>query len=400
MTEVARQDAEPGAGASPGASTRILVAGGGTAGHVFPAIAVARELQRIDQRVEPVFVGTRDRLEGWLVPAAGFPLYAVDALPLPRRLSFGLLRVPSALRAAVEQCSHVVREVSAEIAVTFGGYVSFPVDRACARLGVPLVIHEQNSVPGLANRFAARWADRVCVSFPGSLDRFGRQVRTVLTGNPVREEILQVDRAAQRDAAARHFGLEPDRRTVLVFGGSQGARSINRAVVDSYRWWSRPDEVQILHAAGQNLHSEAAAAWEEVRGGPGGALVRCVDFIDDMSRAYAVADMVVCRAGATSIAELTALGIPAVLIPYPHATRDHQMHNAVALRQAGAARVIPDGQVDGRALVQAVEPVLLDDEALARARRASRGFGRRDAARTVATLVLDLLASRREVDRT
>lgn len=369
----------------------VLFAGGGTAGHVFPAIAVARELERLDPSVEAVFVGTEDRLEGRLVPESGFRLHHIDVLPVPRRLSLGLLKVPSALRSAVRACADIAKDEGAVGAVTFGGYVSFPLDWAAARLQLPLVIHEQNSVPGLANRFAARWADRIAVTFPGSADRFRHPERVAVTGNPVREEMLALDQDARREEARRHFGLKTDRATLLVFGGSQGARAINQAAVESYGRWAQPERLQILHAAGQNLHRETAAGWERVRASGAGPLVRCVDFIDDMAAAYAAADAVVCRAGATSIAELTALGKPAVLVPYPHATADHQLHNGRALEQAGGATVIEDDDLDASRLVAAVEPWLLDADTGAAVAAASRAFGRRDAATNVATLILDLL---------
>jgi UDP-N-acetylglucosamine--N-acetylmuramyl-(pentapeptide) pyrophosphoryl-undecaprenol N-acetylglucosamine transferase len=371
--------------------TRILFAGGGTAGHVFPALAVARALTALAPDIEPVFVGTRDRLEDRLVPAAGFRMHHVDALPLPRRLSPGLLRVPGGLRAAVRRCEEIARAEEAVAAVTFGGYVSFPVSWAASRLDLPLVVHEQNAVPGLANRFAGLWVARIAVTFPGSADRFARPDRVVVTGNPVRDEILALDVEARRGDARQRFGLKPDLTTVLVFGGSQGARSLNRAVVRSYGLWSAPGQLQILHAAGANLYGEAAAGWERARAQGSGPLVRCVDFIDDMGDAYAAADVVVCRAGATSIAELTALGKPSVLVPYPHATRDHQMHNARALAQVGGAQVIEDGDLTARRLVDAVEPWIADAAAGRAAADAARAFGRRDAAEQVARLVLDAL---------
>lgn len=370
----------------------VLVAGGGTAGHVFPALAVARELTRLAADVEPVFVGTGDRLEGTLVPRAGFRLHHIDPLPLPRRLSMGLLRVPGALRSAVRRCVAIAEEERAVGAVTFGGYVSFPLDWACGRIPLPLTIHEQNAVPGLANRFAARWADVVAVTFPGSADHFPHLERIAVTGNPVRESILEAVDGSDQAAAREHFGLEPDRTTLLAFGGSQGSRTINRAVIDAASRWGRPGSLQVLHAAGEQLHEEAARAWRGARDPRGRApRVRCVPFIDDMALAYAAADVVVCRAGATSIAELVALGKPALLVPYPHATRDHQLRNAEALVGAGAGAMIEDAELTGASLVAAIEPWLVDEEHRARVARNALALGRRDAARNVARLALDVI---------
>lgn len=367
---------------------RVLVAGGGTAGHVFPAVAVARELRRLAD-VEPVFVGVGDRLEARLVPQAGFRLHEIHAVPIPRRPSPRLLRVPGALRAAVRDCERVIDEEGAQAAVTFGGYVSFPVSRAAARRGLPLVVHEQNAVPGLANRVAARWATHIAVTFPGSADRFRRRERCAVTGNPVREDMLDLDRAERRAAARAAFGLDRDTPTLLVFGGSQGARSLNRALLDAQARWGDAD-VQILHAAGRALFAEAAAAWEEVRTrGVNGPRVRLVDFIEEMGDAYAAADVVVCRSGATSIAELTTLGLPSVLVPYPYATGDHQRHNAEALARIGGAEVITDEELDGGRLVETVAPLLTDPSRHAEVASAARAFGRPDAAVNVARLVLD-----------
>lgn len=370
-------------------TTRILFAGGGTAGHVFPAVAVAKALTELAPDVEPVFAGTEDRLEDRLVPAAGFRIHHVAALPLPRRLSPKLLKVPGGLRAAVRRCREIIAAEQAVAAVTFGGYVSFPVSRAAHRAGLPLVIHEQNSVPGLANRFAGRWATRIAVTFPGSAERFAHPDKVVVTGNPVRDEMLSLDLEARRADARASFGLDPDTPTLLVFGGSQGARSLNKAIVRAHGLWSAPGQLQVLHAAGASLHGEAAAAWERARAEHDGPRVRCIDFIEDMGAAYAAADIVVCRAGATSIAELTALGRPSVLVPYPHATRDHQTHNARALAQVGGAQVVEDSELTGRRLVDAVEPWIADASAREAAARAARVFGRRDAAMLVARLVLD-----------
>jgi UDP-N-acetylglucosamine--N-acetylmuramyl-(pentapeptide) pyrophosphoryl-undecaprenol N-acetylglucosamine transferase len=368
----------------------ILIAGGGTAGHVFPALAVARELSARGGGVEVVFVGVADRLEARLVPEAGFELQTIAAVAIPRRPSPALLRVPGSLRAGVRQCRALITERRAVAAVTFGGYVSFPLDRAAFREQLPLVIHEQNSVPGLTNRVAARWSDRVAVTFPGSVARFRHQERCVVTGNPVRSDVIQLDRTARRDAALASLGLAADRRTVLVFGGSQGARSINEALIAAHGGWGQR-KLQLLHATGGAGYTAAARAWEQARTDhPDGPPVKLVEFIDDMASAYAAADVVVCRAGATSIAELTVLGLPSVLIPYPYATADHQRENAQALARAGGAAVIEDEDLTGERLVATLAPLLDDPAAYDAMAQGARAFGRPDAAAAVARLVLEL----------
>lgn len=366
----------------------VLIAGGGTAGHVFPALAVAAEFTRIDPRIEPVFVGVADRLEARLVPEAGYRLHTIDAVAVPRRPSPALLRIPRLLRAAVRRCRRIIEEESPMAVVTFGGYVSFPLDRAAHRAGVPLVIHEQNSIPGLTNRVASRWADRTAVTFPGSATRFARPERCVVTGNPVRTELIGIDLASTRRDARRRLGLDPDTLTVLAFGGSQGAESLNLAITAAYpRLDGTP--VQILHAAGSRGFDAARERWEQLDV-EDGAKVRTVEFIDDMASAYAAADVVVCRAGATSIAELTVLGIPAVLVPYPHATADHQTENARALERAGGAVTIDDDELDGKRLAEVLTPLLRHTAAREEMARNSRVFGRPDAAERVARLTLDL----------
>ena len=371
-------------------SRTVLFAGGGTAGHVFPAIAVAHELRRLAPDVEPVFVGVADRLEAHLVPDAGFRLHHVAAAAVPRRLSPKLLKLPGALRAGVRQCVEIAEQESARAAVTFGGYVSFPLDRAAWKLQLPLVIHEQNSIPGLTNRLAARWSDRVAVSFPGSAERFRRSERCAITGNPVREDVLRLDRDAQRCGARERFGLDPDVPTLLVFGGSQGARTLNEAIVGAHGRWG-DTKLQVLHAAGRNGYPSATVGWERARAAGPGPKVKLLDFIDRMDDAYAAADVVMCRAGATSIAELAVLGLPSVLVPYPHATADHQTENAAALERAGGAIAIADADLDADALVTAVRPLFEDAERYRTMARSARAFGRPDAATNVARLVLELL---------
>jgi len=366
----------------------VLLVGGGTGGHVLPAIATAEAISRRRPELRIAFAGLADSIEERLVTSAGYELEHLTAVPLPRRLTPALLAVPLRLARAVRAARTLLRTEQVRVVVVFGGYVSLPVALA-AKGRVPLVVHEQNSRPGLANRRAARWAEHVAVSFPSSMTRFPDPSRCRYTGDPVREQLRDLDRVGLRAEARERLGLEPDRRTLLVFGGSQGARSINRAVTRAAADWRRLG-LQVLHVAGARGVDEAMEAWRWVGVEPNvpGSGVALVGYLADMSDAYAAADAVVCRAGATSIAELTVLGLPAVLVPYPHATADHQQANADALAAVGAARVVTDDELGGDRLVGEVEAVLGDSAVAAAMSAASRAWGRPEAADAVAALAL------------
>lgn len=368
-------------------TTPVLLAGGGTAGHVFPSLAVAAALHAAG--VAPEFVGTTGGPEASLVPQAGWTLHTVPAVPLRRRPGWDTLRLPGVLVRSTGAALRLIRVRGAHAAVCFGGYVAVPLALAAARARIPLVVHEQNAVPGLANRLAALRADAVAVTYPDTVGRFGASP-TIVTGNPVRPGLAGLDVTALRAEGLAAFDLTPERRTLLVFGGSQGARRINEAVVAGAAAWADPGALQVLHIAGHGQYAAARRAWESATAGA--LRVRCVDFVSRMDLAYSVADVVVSRAGASTIAELTVLGLPAVLVPYPHATADHQTANAVALRRAGGAVVVPDANLDADALVAAAQPLLTDEATRAAMAARSHAFGRPDAARRVADAVLAAIA--------
>ena len=371
----------------------MFIAGGGTGGHVVPSLAVAGALRERNPQLAVEFIGTTKGLESRLVPEAGWQLHTVEAVPLARRLSPALFRVPLVLARATRQVRNLLRQRHAVAAVVFGGYVSVPLALAARIARVPLVVHEQNAVPGVANRLAGLWAAVVAVTYPGQ--SFGRG-RVTVTGNPVRPGLDPEQVAGHREEGLRLFGLEPGRRTLLVFGGSQGARRINTAVTEAATRWSQPQRLQILHAPGRRDGAVVAAEWERLQAeNPAGALplVRCVEFIDRMDLAYAAADAVVCRAGASTLAEVTVLGLPSVLVPYPHATADHQTANARALQEAGGAVSVPDEQLDAARLVAEAEPLLLDDTRRRSVAAAAADFGRPEAAADVAALVLDVMTA-------
>lgn len=379
----------------------VLLVGGGTAGHVLPAIATAQAIARLRPGIEVAFAGLAGSLEERLVGGTGLPFHRIEAFPLPRRVTTDLLRVAPRVVRSVRTARALLVEQGIRAVVSFGGYVSLPVALA-ARGRVPLVLHEQNSRPGLANRLSARSADRVAVTFPSSAARLRAEDRVRITGNPVQQRLRDLDPIARRPDARRRLGLQPNRPTLLVLGGSQGARSINRAVSGAAEAW-RSLGVQLVHVTGQRGHEEALAWWRAAgvdpeAGDPEGggraaadAPVRVIAFLDDMADAYAAADLVLSRAGATTIAELTVLGLPSILVPYPHATAQHQQGNTEALVLAGAALMLEDGELSPQRVADVVADLLADPGRAAVMARSARAWARPAAAEGVARAVLELL---------
>jgi UDP-N-acetylglucosamine--N-acetylmuramyl-(pentapeptide) pyrophosphoryl-undecaprenol N-acetylglucosamine transferase len=365
---------------------RVVIGTGGTAGHIFPALATAARL-RDRLGAEVMFVGRDSGQEARLVPAAGFPLERVQAIPFARTVSLATAMAPIFALRAARHCRGIVR--GADAVLGMGGYVSVPVSLAARRERVPLVVHEQNAVPGLANRLAAWWATVVALAFPEAGRRFPRRVRTTVTGNPVRPRILEVRnrRDELRREAVAVLGLEEDRRTVVVFGGSQGAQRLNLVTAEACRGLPRGD-LQVLLITGPD-HLEAVEPELPTRSP---LVVRAVAFLDRLELAYAAADLVVSRAGASTVAEVTACGIPAVMVPYPFATGRHQEANARALERAGGAVVVADEDLSPELLAERIEALVDHRERLDAMARASASFGRPDAADALAELTARVAA--------
>lgn len=360
---------------------RVVIAAGGTAGHVFPALALARRLRAAGAEV--AFAGTAEGPEARLAPADGFGFTAIEARPFPRKVSAGALRAPVAAAEGVRACWPLVAE--ADVVVGMGGYVSVPPVLAAFAARRPVVLHEQNAVAGLANRLFARWARRVGLAFAEAAATLPRRARAVLTGNPVREEIVAVRgrRGELAEGARAALGLEAGRRTVVVFGGSQGARRIDEAAAGAARLLGDRGDLQLLVLTG-----EAHRGVVQEAGGAGGRLlVRALPFLERMELAYAAADLVVARAGASSVAEITVCGLPAILVPYPHATGNHQEANARAVERAGAAVVLRDVELTPRVLGARIAALLGDPGALARMGERAAAWGKPDAAARLAELV-------------
>ena len=359
---------------------RVLLAGGGSAGHTSPLLATADALRRLHPDVEITCLGTPRGLENKVVPEAGYPLELIPPVPMPRRPNADFFKVPVRLRAAVRATHAVLDRVQPDVVVGYGGYVSMPAYLAARKRRLPLVIHEQNAVPGLANRAGARFAQRVAVSFPDTRLRHAEYV-----GLPIRPMISGLDRAALRAQARAFFGLDPDRPTLLVTGGSQGARKLNQAVSGAAAELAAAG-VQVLHAQGKHGGAEPVPS----RVGSDVPYV-VVEFIDRMDLAYAAADLVVCRAGANSVTEAAAVGLPAIFVPLPIGNGE-QVKNAQPVVAAGGALVVDDADVSAAWVAATVPPLALDGARLAAMGAAASAVIPRDADDRLARIVTEAAA--------
>ncbi len=354
----------------------VVLAGGGTAGHVEPAMAVADALVRSRPDVRITALGTERGLETTLVPERGYALSLIPPVPLPRRPTVDLLRLPNRVRASVARTRDVLDTVSADVVVGFGGYVALPAYLAARRARVPVVVHEANARAGLANKVGARGAARVLAA----VDCSGLSGAETV-GMPVRGAIATLDRAALRAGAREQLGLDPEAPVLLVFGGSQGARSLNEAAVAAAVGLGAAG-VGVLHAHGRGNAVAVVAA-------PGAPAYVAVPYLSRMDLAYAAADLVVCRSGAMTVAEVSAVGLPAIYVPLPHGNGEQAL-NARPLVAAGGGVLVPDAELTGDRLLAEVLPLLTDPARRAAMGAAAAGAGHRDAADLIAALVLEV----------
>jgi UDP-N-acetylglucosamine--N-acetylmuramyl-(pentapeptide) pyrophosphoryl-undecaprenol N-acetylglucosamine transferase len=361
---------------NPGRPLQVVLAGGGTAGHIEPALALADALRRRDPRIGITALGTIKGLDTKLIPERGYDLELIPAVPLPRRPTSELFTVPSRLAGTVRRAAEVLDKVHADVVVGFGGYVALPAYFAARRRGVPIVVHEANVRPGLANRVGARMTELVATGSPDCRLGGGRYI-----GMPLRRAIAALDRPALRATACDAFGLAKDGTTLLVYGGSQGARRLNESVAAAAPEFSRAG-IQILHAVGRNNYDGFTAP--EVTG----AAYVPVPYLDRMDLAYAAADVVLCRGGAMTCAEVAAVGLPAAYVPLPIGNGEQRLNAQPAVR-AGGGLLVDDEELTPQWLAEKLLPLARDRAELDRMGRAAAEFGRRDADETLADLVFE-----------
>ncbi len=362
---------------------RFLITGGGTGGHVYPGITIAQAIRDKLPEAEILYIGSRQGLEADVVPRAGFRLETIPLIGLPRQISPRILKAVWLAGRGVAAAGSIIREFQPDVVVGTGGYVCGPVLLAACLYRVPVAIQEQNAFPGLTNRMLSRFARRVFLAYEEAARFFDRR-KIMVCGNPIRPSITEINR---RDGAGR-LGLDPSLTTLLVVGASQGARSINQALLTGLPSLLLQPRLQILHITGKRNYETVQEAMAHLHlAAAMAARVKTVPYLYDMPDAYAVADLVLSRAGAISLAEMTAKGLPLLLVPLPHAAADHQTYNARALATRGAAKLIPDHELSGERILSEVTMLLKDQPALAQMRRASAAAGRPQA---VAEIVAEL----------
>ena len=336
---------------------RIMISGGGTGGHIFPAISIANTLRKRFPSCEILFVGAEDRMEMEKVPAAGYPIVGLPVSGFDRSNKLNNIKVIGKLLKSLRLASKTIREFKPDIAIGVGGYASGPTLWMAGRQGIPTLIQEQNSYAGVTNKLLARSARKICVAYEG-MEKFFPYEKLIVTGNPVRSDLEEA--LTKKEEAVRFFGLDPNRKTILVVGGSLGARTINQSIIAGLDALYTLEDVQVIWQTGKNYNEEALKHLKAYHGIP----VWCSDFITRMDYAYAAADLVISRAGAGSISELCLLKKPVILVPSPTVAEDHQTKNDLALVVKNAAIMIPDAEARERLIPTALE-VVRDEKQLA-----------------------------------
>ncbi|MGV9859154.1 undecaprenyldiphospho-muramoylpentapeptide beta-N-acetylglucosaminyltransferase [Gordonia sp. NPDC003425] len=382
-----RKDTADGQSGERDRELSVVVAGGGTAGHIEPALAVADAVRRLDPTARVTALGTTRGLETTLVPERGYELALIPPVPLPRKAGVELARTPGRLTRSVLATRKVLASVDADVVIGFGGYVAMPAYLAArghlrGKRRLPIVIHEANASAGVANKVGARFADVVMAAVPGS----GLEGAEVV-GIPVRGVIAELDRGELRAKARHYFGLDEDAPTLLVFGGSQGAQRLNEAVAGAADALGRAG-IGVLHAYGPKNTIDPVSP-------PDAPPYRAVGYLKRMDLAYAAADLVMCRSGAMTVAEVSATGLPAIYVPLPHGNGEQRL-NALPVVEAGGGILVDNDEVTAEWVAREVPALLSDPARLALMSSAAAGTGHRDAADAVARAALDLAAQHRD----
>lgn len=361
---------------------RVIIAGGGTGGHLFPGLAVAEEFKNRDASIEVIFVGTEFGIEARVVPREGYPIKFLRAEGLVGKSALKKIRAMVKIFFSIIDSYKILKTIRPNIVIGIGGYASGAIMLVAFLMSIPTMILEQNSIPGFTNKILGRFVNTVCITYQESISFFPK-IKTFLTGNPVRMQILK----GGVESAYRLFSLEKGLFTVFAFGGSSGARSINTALIDALNYlYDLRDKIQFLHQTGMKDYESIREAYRK-----NGFKGTITPFIYQMGEAYAVADIVISRAGATTLAELTALGKAAILIPYPYAAGNHQELNARKLLEMGAAKMIFDRELKGESLANTIRELFMNETMRTEMQKNSRAVGRPEARARVVDIAMSIV---------
>lgn len=368
---------------------KILFAGGGTAGHINPALAVAGYIKEKHPQAEISYIGTAKKLEAKLVPEKGYDFYTIDVAGFRRSLSpTGIIKNVSAVAKALKasaDCKKLLKKINPDVVVGTGGYVSGPVLKTAQRLGFKTAIHEQNAFPGVTTKMLVGGADVIMLAMPEAEKHLKLDKSTVITGNPIRRELLTV----KREEARKKLGID-NRPLILSFGGSLGAQKINEAVTELIKWHNGKGEFYHIHATGKSGYDDMLNSLKDI------TLAKEVtvrEYINDMDICMAAADLVICRAGAITLGELQACGKPAILIPSPYVAENHQFHNAMTLKKAGAADLLEEKDLSGDTLIKKVQLLIKDADKLALMGESARNSAIIDANERIYNEIMKLYAN-------
>jgi undecaprenyldiphospho-muramoylpentapeptide beta-N-acetylglucosaminyltransferase len=368
---------------------KVIISGGGTGGHIFPAISIANAIREMIPDAAILFVGAEGRMEMQRVPDAGYEIIGLPVAGFNRKNLLKNIPVVYKLLKSQLKARRIIKEFKPDVAVGVGGYASGPILEAAGRMGIPTLIQEQNSYAGVTNKLLAKKAVKICVAYEG-MDRFFMKEKIILTGNPVRQDLITA--AITREEALQQFGLHPDKKTILILGGSLGARTLNRCLMARLNDISNSD-VQFIWQTGKIYHRQAIDAVEAFANNPQcstfNAQLKVVDFIKDMASAYRAADLIISRAGAGSISEFSILGKAVILVPSPNVAEDHQTKNAMALVRKGAAVYVKDSQANDVLISTALE-IIRDEKALIALRENITKMALLDSANSIAKEVIKL----------
>ncbi len=361
---------------------RIIISGGGTGGHIFPALAIAKAIQRLHPKTEFLFVGAKGKMEMEKVPENGFQIEGLWISGFQRQVSWQNLSFPFKLISSLWKARRIIKKFKPQVVVGVGGFASGPTLKMASSLGIPCLIQEQNSFPGITNKLLANQVQKICVAYEG-MEKFFPKEKLLITGNPIRKEVIKIE--GKKEKAYSFFGLDKNKKTLLIVGGSLGAQSINKAILNNLDQWINMD-LQLIWQSGKNGYQETQEAVKESRANH----IFVHQFIKQMDLAYAAADLIISRAGAIAISEISAVGKAVIFVPYPYAAEDHQSKNAQQLVDKKAALLVKDDEVNEK-LFSLTEQSIKDEHMLIDMATEIKKLGVDNADETIAKEVLKLI---------